>query len=101
MPFQPGQKPDPNRPRKTGGIMHTIRDGKGGFETFKITRKTAINKFCMKCMGKKSFVKDCTDQFCEFYPFRPYKRSDQTMLFSMKLTPGTMKNIKSHRIGLA
>jgi len=101
MPFKPGQKPDPNRPRKTGGIMHTIRDGKGGQQTLKLTRKTAIKWGCLECMGyEKHRIKDCDNQNCVFYPFRPYKRPDQTMLFNIKLTPGTMKNIQRRKIGL-
>ena len=55
-------------------VLHRIRDVRhydGRTIIVKLSRKSAIQRFCLECMGGvKSDIKDCTDKLCPLYPFR-------------------------------
>lgn len=39
------------------------------------SRAAAIKLFCLECVGcERAAVRDCTDQACALWPWRPYQR---------------------------
>jgi hypothetical protein len=42
------------------------------------SRAAAIKLFCLECVGcERAAVRDCTDQACALWPWRPYQRREE------------------------
>ena len=42
------------------------------------SRAAAITLFCLECVGcERAAVRDCTDQACALWPWRPYQRREE------------------------
>jgi len=66
--------------RKRQTVEHYVRTlkGKPELERVRLTRKSAIARQCLECVGGvKSEVRLCTDVNCPLFPFRPYKSCNQ------------------------
>lgn len=44
----------------------------------KTSRAAALKLFCLECVGcERAAVRDCTDQACALWPWRPYQRREE------------------------
>ncbi len=42
------------------------------------SRAAALKLFCLECVGcERAAVRDCTDQACALWPWRPYQRREE------------------------
>jgi len=56
-------------------VKHEIRDIKTGkLKRVSLTPLKAIREFCKECCGgDRECIRNCEDQNCPLYPFRPFK----------------------------